>query len=163
MYNKSLELTSNRSDANLLNTLELEIKIKNIDKNKEVKKHVEEEILDKNVNLSENISEVSANDYGYFTLKMMEEEENKFAEKRDGFIGMINKAMKNSDTFSLYNNNFAVYFNKKDYDFHKKKNIKLINNDFELVLLLGREENDFKSFKIVNPNDNSFKSLVISI
>ena len=161
MNNQTVDLSSNRSDINLIkqedNTLNLNQTEKDEKGNKEEKNY------ENQIKFSENISEVSANDYGYFTLKINNEDDNKFAQKKEGFIGVINKAIGESKPLSLKNNNLAIFFNRKEYDFHNKKEVNLVNNDLELLLYLGREENDFKSFKVIDPNEKIYKSLIVTL
>jgi hypothetical protein len=149
--NKSLvDSISNRSDLKLLND------IPNLMKEEEKK---DPELEEKFV-VSEALSEVSANDYGYFTLKIQDDrEEIKRLEQKKGFLGVINDAIKKSYEISLKKNNYINLLNKDTTDISGKK-YKLIKSDFELIMYLGRDENEFKNFKLINPNEEIYKKLV---
>ena len=151
LMNKSLvDSISNRSDLKLLND------IPNLMKEEEKK---DPELEEKFV-VSEALSEVSANDYGYFTLKIQDDrEEIKRLEQKKGFLGVINDAIKKSYEISLKKNNYINLLNKDTTDISGKK-YKLIKSDFELIMYLGRDENEFKNFKLINPNEEIYKKLV---
>lgn len=162
MNNQTVDLSSNRSDINLIKQDDNSLNLNNSEKDKDDNKNKEERAYENQIKFSENISEVSANDYGYFTLKINHEDENKYAQKTNGFLGVINKAIGETKPISLKNNNLAIFFNKKEFDYHNKKEVNLVNNDLELLLYLGREENDFKSFKVIDPNEKVYKSLIVT-
>ena len=149
--NKSLvDSISNRSDLKLLND------IPNLMKEEEKK---DPELEEKFV-VSEALSEVSANDYGYFTLKIQDDrEEIKRLQQKKGFLGVVNDAIKKSYEISLKKNNYINLLNKDTTDISGKK-YKLIKSDFELIMYLGRDENEFKNFKLINPNEEIYKKLV---
>ena len=110
--------------------------------------------------VSEALSEVSANDYGYFTLKIQDDrEEIKRLQQKKGFLGVVNDAIKKSYEISLKKNNYINLLNKDTTDISGKK-YKLIKSDFELIMYLGRDENEFKNFKLINPNEEIYKKLV---
>jgi len=151
LMNKSLvDSISNRSDLKLLND------IPNLMKEEEKK---DPELEEKFV-VSEALSEVSANDYGYFTLKIQDDrEEIKRLQQKKGFLGVVNDAIKKSYEISLKKNNYINLLNKDTTDISGKK-YKLIKSDFELIMYLGRDENEFKNFKLINPNEEIYKKLV---
>ena len=101
LMNKSLvDSISNRSDLKLLND------IPNLMKEEEKK---DPELEEKFV-VSEALSEVSANDYGYFTLKIQDDrEEIKRLQQKKGFLGVVNDAIKKSYEISLKKNNYINY------------------------------------------------------
>ena len=147
--------STNRSNIKLLNEQE--------DQKEETKNNeVEEKIM-----ISQYISEVSANDYGYFTLKINEErDENinmKGSQVKKGLLGIINKAIIRTQELSLKKNNFIDLLNKDSYDKITGNKFKLVKNDFELLINLSRDENDYKNFKMINPNEEIYKKLVIFI
>ena len=151
LMNKSLvDSISNRSDLKLIN------EIPNLMKEEEKK---DPELEEKFV-VSEALSEVSANDYGYFTLKIQDDrEEIKRLQQKKGFLGVVNDAIKKSYEISLKKNNYINLLNKDTTDISGKK-YKLIKSDFELIMYLGRDENEFKNFKLINPNEEIYKKLV---
>jgi hypothetical protein len=163
---------TNRSDIKLINnndqSSDLLSKIsKNDNDSKERKnsnkKPEEGEENDNKVLISESLSEVSANDYGYFTLKVMDEREEKTfkgSKVTQGLLGIINNAIKNDNEISLRKNNFINMLNGDNMDFTTRKKYKLIKNDFELLMHLGRDENDYKNFKVTNPNEEIYKKMV---
>ena len=161
---------SNRSDIKLINNDQSDIMSKISGAEKEEKKpqkkdEGEEAPMDNNdikIQISESLSEVSANDYGYFTLKVNDERDEKLfkGKVKNGFLGIINNAIKGDLDLSLKKNNFMNLLNSDGVDMNSGKKYKLIKNDFELLMHLGRDENDYKNFKITNPNEEIYKKMV---
>jgi hypothetical protein len=165
---------SNRSDIKLINNDQSDLVSRVSQVEKEEKERKEKKGTDNNkddeqgendvkIIISESLSEVSANDYGYFTLKVNDEREEKLfkgSKVKKGFLGVLNSAIRGELELSLKKNNFINLLNKDAVDMNSGKKYKLIKNDFELLMHLGRDENDYKNFKITNPNEEIYKKMV---
>ena len=139
MMNSFIGDSSNSSNLNLLN-LEL-----NNQKSKSKENESKINDGDTKIVISNNISELSPNDYGYFTLKgnhIKKDLNSKNTSKEKTKIKL---------DMSLKSVNFASSLNKFTIDRKTGKNIKLVKNDFELMMFLAREENDFSEFRLINP------------
>ena len=142
---RSQDIT-NRSDISLIEKDSLNLHVKE----KEEIKEKEPEIHEERIAISEAISEVSANDYGYFTLKINDDKADiNNLRGTKGFLGIINKAIKGAIDLSLKKNNFIDLLNKNTMDMNTGKKFKLVKNDFELLMQLSRDENDYKNFKLI--------------
>ena len=154
---RSQDIT-NRSDISLIEKDSLNLHVKE----KEEIKEKEPEIHEERIAISEAISEVSANDYGYFTLKINDDKADiNNLRGTKGFLGIINKAIKGAIDLSLKKNNFIDLLNKNTMDMNTGKKFKLVKNDFELLMQLSRDENDYKNFKLICPNEEIYKKMVI--
>ena len=165
MNGDSINMSSNRSDLKLLKNDEPDLMSRNSlnkeEPSKTNKKPDDEQQNEVVIHMSESIDEVSANDYGYFTLKALEEREElngKVGKITDGFMGIINKAIQAE--MSLTKNNYINMLNGEQIDFTAKKKFKIVKSDFELLMHLGRDENDYKNFKVINPNEEIYKRMV---
>ena len=154
---RSQDIT-NRSDISLIEKDSLNLHVKEKEEIKEKEPEIHEEIIA----ISEAISEVSANDYGYFTLKINDDKADiNNLRGTKGFLGIINKAIKGAIDLSLKKNNFIDLLNKNTMDMNTGKKFKLVKNDFELLMQLSRDENDYKNFKLICPNEEIYKKMVI--
>lgn len=151
--------STNRSDVRLMHNND---QLNLLPKDDPEKDRILEENLENEVKvvITESLSEVSANDYGYYTLKINDEIEEKnnpkFTKMKKGYMGMIN----NEFNLSLKSNNFLNLLNKNSVDKNTGKKFKLVKSDFELLMHLGRDENEYKEFKIINPNEEIYTKMV---
>ncbi len=104
--------------------------------------------------ITENISEISANDYGFFTLKIQEdlagkeEKDEKMKRKKTTMITETKEVTKNYMKFNLVNHLGDKRENSRTGEVEK-----IAKNRLDLISYLAKEENDYILFDILNVKD----------
>jgi len=108
---------------------------------------------DMDVRVSENLSEISANDYGLFTLKIKGPEKKKVEVKdKDGKRETLKrkKTEKGDDTAIKYNLVKHLGESRENLASQTHEKIRLCKNRTDLIAHLAKEENEYTEFDVVN-------------
>ncbi len=106
--------------------------------------------------ISENLSEISANDYGFFNLKIVEEVKS-FKQDKDDWKNLKKKKTSGGEEgafkFNLVNHLGNIRENPRTGEMEK-----IANNKLDLITHLAKEENEYILFDIVNVKEITSKS-----
>ncbi len=104
--------------------------------------------------ISENLSEISANDYGFFTLKIKEEKE----PYKDKDCKKLKKVKTGGGEDAEMKYNLVKHLGNVRENPRTGELEKIANNKLNLITHLAKEENEYIFFDIINVKETSSKN-----
>ena len=146
-------------NGKFFNTMFTNKKNEKVERQKEVT--FEKEKDEVKIELTETISEISANDFGYFTLKNNVKQDGRIIkltkkeELKEELKGSLREPEDKRDKFSMTEFNLVKFFNENVVDFNTGKKHKMIDSTFELTINLGKDDSDWSKLKLADPAELS--------